>query len=170
MRSLVFPVLLFSSISLHWSLRKAYVISPCYCLELCIWMLLSFLFSFAFCFSFQYKIKKFLKRSIWIKSPACCTTRVEVESQSDCRNTGALWSLCNKCYSSGLRGLNTTAGFYLFLMNIRNNYFLYHSFPSISLQYTWVQAVLYRVLNCLFLGDPFCILYLWWSTSLDSGW
>ena len=35
---------------------------------------------------------------------------------------------------------------------------------------TWVQAVLYRVLNCLFLGDPFCILYLWWSTSLDSGW
>ena len=47
--SLVFPILLFSSISLHWSLRKA--ISPCYSLELCIQMGISFLFSFAFCFS-----------------------------------------------------------------------------------------------------------------------
>ena len=35
-RSLVFPFLLFSSISLHWSLRKAILISPCYSLELCI--------------------------------------------------------------------------------------------------------------------------------------
>ena len=51
-RSLVFPILLFSSISLHWSLRKAFfLISPCYSLELCIQMLLSFLFSFAFLFS-----------------------------------------------------------------------------------------------------------------------
>ena len=48
-RSLVFPILLFSSISLHWSLRKT--ISPCYSLELCIQMDLSFLFSFVFCFS-----------------------------------------------------------------------------------------------------------------------
>ena len=44
--SLVFPILLFSSISLHWQLRKTF--SPCYSLELCIQMGISFLFSFAF--------------------------------------------------------------------------------------------------------------------------
>ena len=49
-RSLVFPILLFSSISLHWSLRKAFL-SLCYSLELCIQMGISFLFSFAFHFS-----------------------------------------------------------------------------------------------------------------------
>ena len=49
-RSLVFPILLFSSISLHWSLRKAFL-SPCYSLELCIQMFISFFFSFAFHFS-----------------------------------------------------------------------------------------------------------------------
>ena len=49
-RSLVFPILLFSSIPLHWSLRKAFS-SPCYSLELCIQMLISFLFSFASRFS-----------------------------------------------------------------------------------------------------------------------
>ena len=48
-RSLVFPILLFFSISLHWSLRKPFL-SPCYSLELCIQMGLSFLFSFAFHF------------------------------------------------------------------------------------------------------------------------
>ena len=46
-RSLVFPILLFFSISLHWSLRKSFF-SPCYCLYLCIQMHISFLFSFAF--------------------------------------------------------------------------------------------------------------------------
>ena len=53
-RSLVFPILLFSSISLHWPLRKAFfffLISPCYSLELCIQMGISFLFSFSFSFS-----------------------------------------------------------------------------------------------------------------------
>ena len=51
-RSLVFPILLFSSISLHWSLRKTFfLISPCYSLELCIQMLISLLLSFAFRFS-----------------------------------------------------------------------------------------------------------------------
>ena len=50
MRSLVFPILLFSSISLHWSLRKAFL-SHCYSLQLCIQMGISFLFSFAFIFS-----------------------------------------------------------------------------------------------------------------------
>ena len=50
-RSLVFPILFFSSISLHWWLRKAFFISPCPSLELCIQMLISFLFSFAFHFS-----------------------------------------------------------------------------------------------------------------------
>ena len=49
-RSLVFPILLFSSISLHWSLRKAFL-SLCYSLELCIYMGISFLLSFAFSFS-----------------------------------------------------------------------------------------------------------------------
>ena len=48
-RSLVFPILLFPSISLHWSLRKAFF--SCYSSELCIQMLVSFLFSFAFRFS-----------------------------------------------------------------------------------------------------------------------
>ena len=42
-----FPNLLFSSISLQWSLRKAFL-SLIYSLELCIQMLISFLFSFAF--------------------------------------------------------------------------------------------------------------------------
>ena len=50
-RSLVFLTLLFSSISLYCSLKKALFISPCYSLELCIQIDLSFLFSFAFHFS-----------------------------------------------------------------------------------------------------------------------
>ena len=50
-RSLVFPILLFSSISLHWSLKEGFLMSPSYCLELCIQMGISFLFSFAFRFS-----------------------------------------------------------------------------------------------------------------------
>ena len=37
-RSLVFPILLFSSISLHWLLREGFLIPPCYSLELCIQM------------------------------------------------------------------------------------------------------------------------------------
>ena len=49
-RSLVFPILLFSSISLQWSQRKAFL-SLCYSLELYIQMGISFLFSFAFHFS-----------------------------------------------------------------------------------------------------------------------
>ena len=49
-RSLVFPILLFFSISLHWSLRKAFL-SPCYSLEPWIQMLISLLFSLAFCSS-----------------------------------------------------------------------------------------------------------------------
>ena len=49
-RSLVFPILLFSSISLHWSLKKAFL-SLLLFLELCIQMGISFLFFFAFHFS-----------------------------------------------------------------------------------------------------------------------
>ena len=49
-RSLVFTILLFSSISLHWSRRKAFL-SPLLYLELCIQMGISFLFSFAFSLS-----------------------------------------------------------------------------------------------------------------------
>ena len=47
-RSLVFPILLFSSISFHWSHGEGFLISPCYSLELCIQMGIFFLFSFAF--------------------------------------------------------------------------------------------------------------------------
>ena len=49
-RSLVFPILLLSSISLHWSLRKLSYLSLL-SLELCIQMGIPFLFSFAFHFS-----------------------------------------------------------------------------------------------------------------------
>ena len=48
-RSLVFLILMFSSLALHWSLRK---VSPCCCLELWVQMGTSFLSCFAFCFSF----------------------------------------------------------------------------------------------------------------------
>ena len=51
-RSLVFPVLFFSSISLHWKPEEGFLISPCYSLEICIQMLISLLFSFAFCIFF----------------------------------------------------------------------------------------------------------------------
>ena len=48
-RSLVFPFVVFSSVSLHCSRRKAFM-SPCYSLELCIQVGVSF-FSVAFHFS-----------------------------------------------------------------------------------------------------------------------
>ena len=47
-RSLVFPILLFSSIPCT---EEGFLTSPCYSLELCIQMGISFLFSFAFHFS-----------------------------------------------------------------------------------------------------------------------
>ena len=50
-KSLVFPILLFSSTSLHWSLRKTFFISPFYSLDRCIQMGISFRFSFVFSFS-----------------------------------------------------------------------------------------------------------------------
>ena len=46
-RSLVFPILLFYSISLHWLLKKAFYLFLLF-LEICIQTLISFLFSFAF--------------------------------------------------------------------------------------------------------------------------
>ena len=49
--SLVFPILLFSSISLHWSPRRAFVSLFCYSLELWIQMGILLLFFFAFLFS-----------------------------------------------------------------------------------------------------------------------
>ena len=48
LRSLVFPILLFSSISLHWSLRKDLLSLLAIFLELCIQISISFLFSFTF--------------------------------------------------------------------------------------------------------------------------
>ena len=51
-RSLVFPILLFSSISLHWSLRKAFLsLLDILCNSAFKWVYLSSLFSFAFHFS-----------------------------------------------------------------------------------------------------------------------
>ena len=49
-RSLVFPILLFSSIFVLIT-EEGFLISPGYSLELCIQIGISFLFSFAFCFS-----------------------------------------------------------------------------------------------------------------------
>ena len=49
-RSLVFPILLSSSISLHWSLRKAFLSLLEIFFGFSIEMGISFLFSFAFCF------------------------------------------------------------------------------------------------------------------------
>ena len=50
----VFPILFFSSISLHWITEEGFLISLCYSLELYIQMGVSFLFSFAFGFSSIY--------------------------------------------------------------------------------------------------------------------
>ena len=50
-RSLVFLILLFSCISFHCSLRKPFLNCPCYSLQLCIQMDVSFPFSFTFCLS-----------------------------------------------------------------------------------------------------------------------
>ena len=50
-RSLVFPILLFFSISWHCSFKKAFLSSPCFPLELYIQLGISFSFSFVFLFS-----------------------------------------------------------------------------------------------------------------------
>ena len=47
-RSLVFPILFFSSIFFALIAEESFLISPCYSLELCIQTGISFLFSFAF--------------------------------------------------------------------------------------------------------------------------
>ena len=49
-RSLVFPIVLFSSFFALIT-EEAFLIFPCYSLELCIQIGIAFLFSFAFCFS-----------------------------------------------------------------------------------------------------------------------
>ena len=51
-RSLVLPMLLFSSISLHWSLRKAFLSFLAILWNSEFRWIVSFLISFAFCFSF----------------------------------------------------------------------------------------------------------------------
>ena len=91
-RSLVFPILLFSSISLHCSLRKT--IFPCYSLELCIQMGIYFLFSFAFCFLLFSAIYKafsdnhfaflhfFFLRMVFITT-SCTMLRTSVHSSTD---------------------------------------------------------------------------------------
>ena len=69
-RSLVFPILLFSSLSLHFLsffTGEGFLISPCYSLELCIQRGISFLFSFAFSFSsfLSYLAPKSLRMVTW---------------------------------------------------------------------------------------------------------
>ena len=51
-RSLVFPHSIVSLYFFSLITEEGFLISPCYSLELCIQMLISFLFSFAFCFSY----------------------------------------------------------------------------------------------------------------------
>ena len=68
-RSLVFPILFFSSISLHWSLRKVFLSLPCYSLELCIQMLISFLF--LLCFSLLFFSELFVRPPQTIILPFC---------------------------------------------------------------------------------------------------
>ena len=59
-RSLVFPILLFTSISLHWSLRKVFSchFSLCYSLELCIEM---DIFPFLLCLSLLFFSQLFVR-------------------------------------------------------------------------------------------------------------
>ena len=53
-RSLAFPIWLFSSLYIFALItEEGFLISPCYSLELCIQMGISFLFSFSFCFPFH---------------------------------------------------------------------------------------------------------------------
>ena len=59
-RFLVFPILLFSCF-FPLITEEGFLISPCYSLELCIQMGLSFLYSFAFCFSSQ----------LFVRQPSC---------------------------------------------------------------------------------------------------
>ena len=102
-RSLGFPILLFSSISLRWSLRKAFLsLCPCYSLELCIQMGISFLFSVAFhvfCFLSYLSVLlgyfAFL-HLFFLYITACCTvSRTSVYSSS-----GTLWNLIPWIYFS----------------------------------------------------------------------
>ena len=57
--SLVFPILLFSYISLHWSLRKAFLY-PCYSLKLCIHSD-GYIFPFLLCFSLLFFSQLFVR-------------------------------------------------------------------------------------------------------------
>ena len=68
-RSLIFPILLFSSISLHCSLKMAFLISPCYSLEFCIQLGKSFPFSFAFLLIFFPQL--FVKHPQTTTLPSC---------------------------------------------------------------------------------------------------
>ena len=81
-RSLVFPILLFSSVSLHWSLRKAFLSL------LDIQMGLSFLFSFAFHIyckassDSQFAFLPFLFLEMVLIHVSCTMSRTSVHSSS----------------------------------------------------------------------------------------
>ena len=90
-RSLVFPILLFSLISLHWSLRV--LISPCYSVELCIQMgissfsplpLASLLFT-AICKAFSdshFAFLHFFFLGMILITASCTMSRASVHSSS----------------------------------------------------------------------------------------
>ena len=85
-RSLVFPILLFSSISLALIAEEGFLISSCYSLELCIRMLISFLFSFAFHFLSQ----------LFVRPPQTVILIVFISFPWGCS-----WSLCPvQCHES----------------------------------------------------------------------
>ena len=104
-RSPVFPILLFPSISLHWSLRKAFLSLPCYSLELWIQMGISFLFSSAFCFSFLSYIRppqttilsfcvSFSWGWFWSQPPVQCYEPPSIVLQALWSNLDP-WSICH---------------------------------------------------------------------------
>ena len=88
-RSLVSPILLFSSSPLHWSLRKAFL-SYCYSLEFSIQTLISFLFfSFSLSFSFHFLFfhsycasLHFFSMGMFLIPVSCIMSQTSVHSSS----------------------------------------------------------------------------------------
>ena len=125
-RSLVFPILLFSSISLHWSPRNAFFTSPCYSLELCIRLDISYLL---LCFSLLFFTQLFVKPPQttilpffisfswgWLLSwsPAQCYKPPSIGLQALCLSdlitelglpqmTAYLWSVLQKCKTKSFK-------------------------------------------------------------------
>ena len=167
--SLVFPILLFSSISLHWSLRKGFLISPCYSLELYIQMGISFLFSFAlasllyltlFVRPPQTAILRFLHFFFLLGkvliTASCTMSWISVHSSSVTLSDLFLESICHfHCiivrdwFRSYLNGLVVFPTFFHFSLNlaIRSSWSEPQSAPGlvfadcIELLHLWLQRI-----------------------------